>query len=69
MKLNKLALSVLLLTTFIALTACQEKGPAEKAGESIDNAVENMGDKIEDATDDAGDKVEEAGDAIEDKTD
>ncbi len=69
MKLNKLALSVLLLTTFIGLTACQEKGPAEKAGESIDNAVENMGDKIEDATDDAGDKVEEAGDAIEDKTD
>lgn len=69
MKLNTLALSALLLTTFIGLTACQEKGPAEKAGESIDNAVENMGDKIEDATDEAGGKLEEAGDAIEDKTD
>lgn len=69
MKLNSLALGALLLTTMIGLSACQEKGPAEKAGESIDNAVENMGDKIEDATDDAGGKLEEAGDAIEDKTD
>lgn len=69
MKLNTLALSALLLTTFIGLSACQEKGPAEKAGENIDNTVENMGDKIEDATDGAGDKLEEAGDAIEDKTD
>ena len=69
MKLNTLALGALLLTTMIALSACQEKGPAEKAGESIDNAVENMGDKIEDATDDAGGKLEDAGDAIEDKTD
>lgn len=69
MKMNKLALGALLLTTFIGLTACQEKGPAEKAGENIDSAVENMGDKIEDATDNAGDKLEEAGDKIEDKTD
>lgn len=69
MKLNTLALSALLLTTMIGLSACQEKGPAEKAGENIDNAVEDMGDKIEDATDGAGEKLEEAGDAIEDKTD
>lgn len=69
MKLNRLTLRALLLTTLIGLTACQEKGPAEKAGEQIDNAVEEMGDKIEDATDNAGDAVEEAGDKIEDKTD
>jgi predicted small lipoprotein YifL len=69
MKLNKLALTALLLTTFVGLTACQEKGPAEKAGENIDNAVEEAGDKIEDATDNAGDTLEEAGDKIEDKTD
>lgn len=35
----------------IALTACEKKGPAEKAGEKLDNAVEDAGDKIEDATD------------------
>jgi len=69
MNSSKLALITLFLTAFIGLTACQEKGPAEKAGENIDNAVEDMGDKIEDATDDAGEKVEEAGDKIEDKTD
>lgn len=69
MKLNTLTLGALLFTTFIGLSACQEKGPAETAGENIDNAVENMGDKIEDATDGAGDKLEEAGDKIEEKTD
>jgi len=69
MKLDKLALTTLLMATFIGLTACQEKGPAETAGENIDNAVEEMGDKVEDATDNAGETVEEMGDKIEDKTD
>lgn len=69
MKFNTLALSTLVFTTVIGLSACQEKGPAEKAGENIDNAVEEMGDKIEDATDGAGDAIEDAGDKIEDKTD
>ncbi len=69
MNVSKLTLTTLLLTALIGLTACQEKGPAERAGENIDNATEDMGDKIEDATDNAGDKVEEAGDKIEDKTD
>lgn len=68
MNINKLSVAALALLFAIGLTAC-EKGPAEKAGEKIDNAAENMGDKIEDATDKAGDKLEEAGDKIEDKTD
>ncbi len=38
----------------IAIPGC-DKGPAEKAGESIDNTV-----------DEAGDQMEETGDAIED---
>ncbi len=68
MNINKLSIAVLALLFTLGLTAC-EKGPAEKAGERIDNAAENAGDKIEDATDKAGDKLEEAGDKIEDKTD
>jgi predicted small lipoprotein YifL len=68
MNVNKLGLTALLLATVLGLAACQEKGPAEEAGENIDNALESMGDNIEDATDSAGDKLEEAGDAIEDKT-
>lgn len=69
MKWNPIALCTLVLTALIGLSACQEKGPAEKAGENIDNAVEEMGDKIENATDNAGDALEDAGDKIEDKTD
>ncbi len=38
--------------------ACEEKGSAEKAGEKIDEMVEDAGDKIEEA----GDNVEEATD-------
>ncbi len=68
MNINKLLVAALALVMGLGLTAC-EKGPAEKAGEKMDNAAENMGDKIEDATDNAGDKLEAAGDKIEDKTD
>jgi len=38
-----------------ALSGC-EKGPAEKAGEAIDNAAEKTGQQI----DKAGDKIEDA---------
>ncbi|BDS05777.1 hypothetical protein NT6N_08170 [Oceaniferula spumae] len=34
-----------------AFSACEKKGPAEKAGEKIDKSIEKAGDKIEDATD------------------
>ena len=63
--------SILALATFMAigLTACDRQGPAERAGENIDNSAEKMGDKIEDATDNASDKVESAGDKIENETD
>ena len=45
----------------LLLWGCPEKkGPMEKAGEKIDNAVENTGDKIEEAADDAGDAIEDA---------
>lgn len=39
------------------LAACDDEGPAERAGAKIDNAVES-----------AGDKLEEAGDKIKEKT-
>jgi hypothetical protein len=40
---------------FVALPGCEKQGPAERAGESIDNAMEKTGDRIE-----------KAGDAIKD---
>jgi len=40
----------------IALSACDEQGPAEQAGEAVDNAAEEAGEAVEDA----GDAAEEA---------
>lgn len=67
MTLHKSLIAVALLS-MLALSACEQKGPAERAGEQIDNAVENAGDKIENATDEAGKAIEEAGDKIEQST-
>jgi hypothetical protein len=50
-----IAMSALLVALLLPLSGCEKQGPAEKAGESLDNAVES-----------AGEKVEEAGDAIQD---
>lgn len=68
MTLHKSFIAMALLS-LLALSACEQKGPAERAGEQIDNAVENAGDKIENATDEAGKAIEEAGDKIEKSTD
>jgi predicted small lipoprotein YifL len=40
-----------------SLSACEKKGPVEKAGEKVDDAIEK-----------AGDNVEKAGDKIKEKT-
>ncbi len=69
MNAKKTSLLLILLTLALGLAACSQDGPAEKAGEKIDNAAEDFGDAMEEATDDAGDSLEEAGDAVEDATD
>ena len=53
----------------LLLTACDSQGPAERAGERIDESIEEAGDRIENATDDAGGALERAGDSIEETTD
>ncbi len=58
------ALLAAALASLFLLVACEEKGPAEKAGEKIDEAVEEAQDKAEDVVDEAEDKVDEAGDAV-----
>lgn len=68
MNVKKMQLVVLALAFAFGLAACN-KGPAEKAGEKIDNAAEKASDKIENAADKASDKLEEAGDKIKDATD
>ena len=56
MKLVQIVSAALVVSAlFVALPGCEKQGPAERAGESIDNAVEKTGDQIE-----------KAGDAIKD---
>ena len=56
MKLNSgIAAAIVLAFAVAGLTAC-DKGPAEKAGEKIDNAAKKAGEKLEQA----GDKVKDA---------
>ena len=60
---------VLALILFVGVFAhgCEKKGPAEKAGEKIDDAMsealdtaEEAGEKIEDAAEEAREKIDEA---------
>jgi hypothetical protein len=57
-KKHALALGVLLPLLTVLGVGCEKEGPAEEAGEAMDNATENAGDAMEDA----GDKAEDAAD-------
>lgn len=61
---SKLGLAVMTAMLLTPLAACREKGPAERAGEKIDDAK----DKVEDALDPKG-PAEKAGRAIDRATD
>lgn len=52
---NIISAALVASALLIAVSGC-EKGPAEKAGESIDNAVEKTGEQIEKA----GDAIKES---------
>ena len=56
MFIKKLAIISILILFLAAFVACDQEGPAEKAGERIDEAAEE-----------AAEKVEEAGEAVEEK--
>ena len=60
-KLFMLSISLLIAA---GLFACEQKGPAEKAGEKIDQTVEKAQEKIEDATKPEG-PMEKAGKKID----
>lgn len=56
MKLVQIVSAALVASALlVALPGCEKQGPAERAGESIDNAATK-----------AGDQIEKAGDAIKD---
>ena len=53
-------LPLCLIPFVVILGSCREKGPAEKAGESMDKAIEN----VKDAVDPKG-PVEKAGEKVD----
>lgn len=57
-KNHKQIFAALAISTFVfALSGCEKPaGPAEKAGEKIDNAVQSAGQQVEKA----GDKIQDA---------
>jgi len=68
--LTRISLTALLAGVFaVGISACEDEGPAEKAGEQVDEAIEETGDTMEEAADEAGGELEEAADTVEEKTD
>ena len=57
-----LLLSLFLFPIAVSLVSCKEKGPAEKAGESLDKAAEKVKDAVDPKgpAEKAGEKVDEA---------
>ena len=44
----------------VTLSACEPQGPAEKAGEKVDNAAGKAGEKVDDTMEKAGDSIHDA---------
>jgi len=66
---SKCVVAALVLgTSVFVLSGCEKKGPAEKAGQSVDKAAEKAGQKIDKAMEKTGDKVEKTGEKIKDST-
>ncbi len=64
--MSKKPFIILSVVAGLALAGCGEKGPAEEAGENIDNAVEQTNDAVEDAAGQQG-PAEEAGEELDEK--
>ncbi len=57
-KFFSILFAVLLALSVGVLAGCDDQGPAEEAGETIDEAVDDTGDAIEDAADDVEDEFD-----------
>lgn len=49
----------LLATTVFALSACEDKGAVEKAGESIDQGMENTSDAYKEGVEEVKDEIDD----------
>jgi predicted small lipoprotein YifL len=58
----------LALLSALGIASCEQEGPMEEAGETIDQATEQTMNKAEKAAEQAGDKVEKATNRVEGAT-
>lgn len=67
-KISRSVIAALMLGALVAgLSGCQKKeGPAERAGKSIDNAVDKTDQQIDKSMEKTGEKMEEAGEKMKD---
>jgi predicted small lipoprotein YifL len=68
MILKRLLTIMVLILSISVYTACESKGPVEKTGEKIDQAVEKTTDKAKEVTDAGKEKAEEAGKEVKKAT-
>lgn len=59
-------ISSFVLSFALGSVGCEQEGPAERVGQSIDRTAEKAGDKMEEAKEAASEKAEEAGAYIDD---
>lgn len=58
MKLNRgIATALLLGLTIAGLPACEQEGPAERAGQAVDDAAQNAGESVKKAGEELKDAV------------
>lgn len=58
-KLFNILFSLLLAFSVGVLAGCEDQGPAEEAGENIDEAVEDAADEMEDAADEVEEEIDD----------
>ena len=58
-----------LIVLLFAMAGCEQEGPAEKAGENIDESIESMQESASEAGEKMGEELEKAGDELEEATD
>lgn len=72
--IRELTLAALAGTVFLGVAGCDRQGPAERAGEKVDHAVDTLknggeepaSDKVEDAAHDVQDAAKQAADDAKD---
>jgi predicted small lipoprotein YifL len=59
-KLFNILCALMLALSVGMLAGCEQQGPAEEAGEEVDEAVEEAGDEMEEAAEEVEDEVDDA---------